>query len=134
MSKPGGGIQLKLGQLKVKSSKPKAQQDDNNNINLNNSANKNSFEETFPTNSNNHQLAQSLSSLRLTAECNLAEKIREKRLRNYRSVLSVPFNMRRTRVLSQTKSLPLGSNGILYWMSREQRVQGLLKFITKPSS
>jgi hypothetical protein len=131
MSKSSGGIQLKLGQLKLKSSKPKAQEDNkNNNLNTSSPAISNYFDHTSPSTSRTLQTRELFSSPKTNTECTLAEKIRAKRLRNFQSVLSTPFNTRRTRILSQTKTLPPNSNGILYWMSREQRVQGLFSVYT----
>lgn len=45
-----------------------------------------------------------------------------------KDILSFKFNKKRCRLLS--KSMDIGENGggILYWMSREQRVQGLWNF------
>jgi hypothetical protein len=128
MSKPGGaGISLKLGQLKLKSSKPKPKVD--NNQQSNNAVVSTSAVEIASTSQPNASTSSNLiqSDSPAVKECDLAEKIRIKRFRKFQSVLSPSssFNMRRVRFLSQTKTIPAGSNGILYWMSREQRVQGL---------
>ena len=54
----------------------------------------------------------------------LGEKIRMSRLSICKSVAEFKFNKKRVRVLSKTLDCPEDSNGILYWMSRDQRVQG----------
>lgn len=48
-----------------------------------------------------------------------------KRVQCAKSILDFKFNKKRCRLLS--KSMDIGDNGggILYWMSREQRVQGI---------
>ena len=46
------------------------------------------------------------------------------RQRTAKSVLDVEFPMGRARLLSKQSTIPKGNNGVLYWMSREQRVQG----------
>jgi deoxyribodipyrimidine photo-lyase len=65
------------------------------------------------------------SSRERPANYSLLEEIKKQRSRMYKSILAFPFNKHRARVLSECKQLPENSKGILYWMSREQRVQGL---------
>ena len=35
------------------------------------------------------------------------------------------FNKKRVQMMSKATDVPSGSQGIVYWMSREQRVQGM---------
>ncbi len=41
-----------------------------------------------------------------------------------RAALGCEFNKKRLRYLSDTQKIKQGSDGVLYWMSRDQRVQG----------
>lgn len=61
-----------------------------------------------------------------TSSSELADSIQEKRTRLYEDITEFRFNKKRVRVLSDAKVIPTGSEGILYWMSRDQRVQGNL--------
>lgn len=54
----------------------------------------------------------------------LIDEIRKKRVSLYESVAAFRFNKKRVRVLSEATDIPDNSNGIVYWMSRDQRVQG----------
>lgn len=54
----------------------------------------------------------------------LIEEIRNKRVSLYESVAAFRFNKKRVRILSETKEIPENSKGLVYWMSRDQRVQG----------
>lgn len=56
----------------------------------------------------------------------LVDEIAKKRLKLYESVDAFRFNKKRVRVLSETREIPENSNGLVYWMSRDQRVQGIL--------
>ena len=42
------------------------------------------------------------------------------------SVAEFKFNKKRVRVLSKAQDFPDNSEGVVYWMSRDQRVQGEL--------
>ncbi|XP_038049381.1 deoxyribodipyrimidine photo-lyase-like isoform X2 [Patiria miniata] len=53
----------------------------------------------------------------------IMEKLAALRLRTAGSVAAFKFNKKRVRVLSQVKDVPEGCHGIVYWMSRDQRVQ-----------
>jgi hypothetical protein len=55
----------------------------------------------------------------------LVDDIRKRRHEAYESVAAFKFNKTRVRVLSDCKEIPDNSKGVLYWMSRDQRVQGL---------
>lgn len=52
------------------------------------------------------------------------QKIKESRTSVCGSVAEFKFNKKRVRVLSKTQDFPDDSNGVVYWMSRDQRVQG----------
>lgn len=54
----------------------------------------------------------------------LINEIKEKRARLYESVNGFKFNKKRVRVLTEAAEFPDYTQGILYWMSRDQRVQG----------
>lgn len=53
----------------------------------------------------------------------LIDQIDSKRLEQYESIAAFKFNKARVRVLSECKEIPEDSRGVLYWMSRDQRVQ-----------
>jgi hypothetical protein len=121
-----GSIQLRLGKLKLKKSKGK----EANAVQTN--------ETNQPTTSSvsntNVSKTQALATKRLAADIlipqnaykafELVNEIKIKRDEMYASVLTFPFSQHRCRILSESKELPVDSQGILYWMSREQRVQG----------
>ena len=54
----------------------------------------------------------------------LIDDIKNKRISLFKSIDEFRFNKKRVRVISDAKDFPDDSQGILYWMSREQRVQG----------
>jgi hypothetical protein len=58
----------------------------------------------------------------------LLELISTKRLRTSRSIIDFNFNPKRVRYVSKTGEIPNDSSALVYWMSREQRVQGLYIF------
>lgn len=51
------------------------------------------------------------------------ERVAKSRLDTAASVLDFDFNKKRVRILSDSKNVPEGRNGVLYWMFREQRAQ-----------
>ena len=51
-------------------------------------------------------------------------KVNERRKKTAKSVTEFKFNKKRVRVLSKEKDVPDECEGIVYWMSRDQRVQG----------
>lgn len=53
------------------------------------------------------------------------EKIKESRKSVCGSVAEFKFNKKRVRVLSKAQDFAEDSNGVVYWMSRDQRVQGI---------
>ncbi len=54
----------------------------------------------------------------------LANELKEKRVRLFKDITEFRFNKKRVRVLSDAKDIPDDSEGVVYWMSRDQRVQG----------
>lgn len=56
------------------------------------------------------------------------KEIIEDRLATAASIKEFKFNKKRVRVLSKTKDIPENAQSILYWMSRDQRVQGISDF------
>ena len=54
--------------------------------------------------------------------------IAESRTAVCQSVAGFKFNKKRVRVLSKAQDFPDESQGVVYWMSRDQRVQGTIKF------
>lgn len=57
----------------------------------------------------------------------LEEEIKSKRIELFESISAFRFNKKRVRVLTDANEIPEDSQGLLYWMSREQRVQGTIK-------
>lgn len=55
--------------------------------------------------------------------CDLAAEIDKKRHDLFESVSAFRFNKKRVQVLTETREFPDDAQGILYWMSRDQRVQ-----------
>ena len=52
-------------------------------------------------------------------------KIAQSRTDVSASVAEFKFNKKRVRVLSKAQDFPDSSKGVVYWMSRDQRVQGM---------
>lgn len=59
---------------------------------------------------------------------NLIKEILEARKATASSIKDFKFNKKRVRVLSKAKDIPENAQSILYWMSRDQRVQGNKSF------
>ncbi|XP_061493559.1 deoxyribodipyrimidine photo-lyase-like isoform X1 [Rhineura floridana] len=59
----------------------------------------------------------------------LAESVKQARLKAVPSVAEFKYNKRRVRLVSQDPDLKEGAQGILYWMSRDQRVQDNWAFL-----
>ena len=55
---------------------------------------------------------------------NRLTSIASKRLQVSSSVLNFNFNHKRLRNVNETEGIPKNSSAIVYWMSREHRVQG----------
>ena len=53
----------------------------------------------------------------------LADEICEKRARLFSDITEFRFNKKRVKVLTEVANIPDDAEAILYWMSREQRVQ-----------
>jgi hypothetical protein len=64
-----------------------------------------------------------------SAKSSLIDDLRKKRHELYESVAAFKFNKTRVRVLSECMEIPDNSRGVIYWMSRDQRVQGKAFFI-----
>ena len=56
-------------------------------------------------------------------------KINQRRTDVCESVSKFKFNKKRVRVLTDEEDFSEDSNGVVYWMSRDQRVQGELIFV-----
>ena len=54
----------------------------------------------------------------------ILSKVNHLRLKTANSVAHFKFNKKRVRVISDVKDVPEENHGILYWMARDQRVQG----------
>lgn len=62
----------------------------------------------------------------------LIKQITESRKKLCESVAEFKFNKKRIKVLSKVQDFPDGKNGVVYWMSRDQRVQGeIFQYINK---
>jgi hypothetical protein len=61
----------------------------------------------------------------------LIESIAQKRSSSFTSVLDFKFNKKRVRVLTPIDNMSENCNGVLYWMTREQRVQGKFQYECK---
>ena len=55
---------------------------------------------------------------------NRVASIASKRLQTSPNVLSFNFNLKRVRNVNDTLEIPKNSSAVVYWMSREHRVQG----------
>jgi deoxyribodipyrimidine photo-lyase len=63
-------------------------------------------------------------AVKKTSTEDFEQKIKDTRMSVCGSVAEFKFNKKRVRVLSKTQDFPDESNGVVYWMSRDQRVQG----------
>ena len=54
----------------------------------------------------------------------ILSKVSHLRLKTAASVAQFKFNKKRVRVISEVNDVPDENHGIVYWMSRDQRVQG----------
>ncbi|XP_060565300.1 deoxyribodipyrimidine photo-lyase-like [Ruditapes philippinarum] len=61
-------------------------------------------------------------AVKKTSTEDFEEKIKDTRMSVCGSVAEFKFNKKRVRVLSKTQDFPDESNGVVYWMSRDQRV------------
>ncbi|RNA12022.1 deoxyribodipyrimidine photo-lyase-like [Brachionus plicatilis] len=83
-------------------------------------AKKQETKQTFPV----FQSGMAASSTGNTkSPCQLAEEIKCKRNELFESVNAFRFNKKRVQVLTEAREFPEDAQGILYWMSRDQRVQ-----------
>ncbi|XP_048746495.2 deoxyribodipyrimidine photo-lyase-like [Ostrea edulis] len=56
-------------------------------------------------------------------DISLIKQVTESRKKLCDSVAEFKFNKKRVRILSKAKDFPDGTNGVVYWMSRDQRIQ-----------
>lgn len=56
-------------------------------------------------------------------------KIQLKREKTAKSILEFPFNKKRVRIVSQEQLVAEGCDGVVYWMSRDSRVQDNWAFL-----
>ncbi|XP_050417837.1 deoxyribodipyrimidine photo-lyase isoform X2 [Patella vulgata] len=63
------------------------------------------------------------------ADDDFRSKIVSRRTSVFKSVMEFKFNKKRVRVLSMAKDSPDDCNGLVYWMSRDQRVQDNWAFL-----
>ena len=68
----------------------------------------------------------STSSL-LVTNVDIVSSIEAKRKKKAASVIEFKFNKKRCRIISKSMDIGDRGGGILYWMSRDQRVQGIHK-------
>ncbi|CAG5117961.1 unnamed protein product [Candidula unifasciata] len=66
---------------------------------------------------------------KLSTTGDFIEKIIQKRAAVCESVAKFKFNKKRVRVITDMEEFSLSSNGVLYWMSRDQRVQDNWAFL-----
>ena len=59
----------------------------------------------------------------------LLEAIAKKRSSLFTSVADFSFNKKRVKIISEVKEISSNRNAVLYWMSRDQRVQGKLLYL-----
>lgn len=57
------------------------------------------------------------------------KKIQAKREDTAKSILEYKFNKKRVRIISEEQLVPEGCEGIVYWMSRDSRVQDNWAFL-----
>lgn len=79
--------------------------------------------------SNSNASSNSLSSNSDRGNNNLIEQFRNDRLKTAESVVEFNFIQKRARILNGIEKVKSGSNGILYWMFRDQRVQDNWAFL-----
>jgi hypothetical protein len=131
MSKGTSTIQLKLTNLKLSARRkdpPKVEPEKTETIEPSTSLPENKSEKKLETKNKIPYPIDEVTPLNyhnLPANKNeLLEEITRKRSNLYESIMKFPFNMKRTRILSNCKEMPKNSNGIVYWTTREQRVEG----------
>lgn len=64
-----------------------------------------------------------------SSSTNYVNQLEQDRIKVAPSILEFEFKKQRVRVLSDVKEVPEDSHGILYWMSREMRVQDNWTFL-----
>jgi hypothetical protein len=131
MSGADGSINLRLGKLKLKSAMEKEKKSSELKSLNEPSSSKQAEAEGA---SLNYRAAAATTAKKLAADVfvapnaytnfSLVNEIKIKRDELFASVLAFPFNHHRVRFLSDAEAVANNSKGILYWMSRNQRVQG----------
>lgn len=58
----------------------------------------------------------------ISTTASFIETIQSNRTKCAKSILDFSFNNKRLKVLSTTRNVPSNKSGIVYWMSRNQRV------------
>lgn len=59
----------------------------------------------------------------------MLELVKQYRLQYGKSILDCKFNKKRVRMLTDVDEFPQDANGgVLYWMVRDQRLQGIVHF------
>ncbi|BFZ00295.1 hypothetical protein BsWGS_03334 [Bradybaena similaris] len=72
---------------------------------------------------------ESPENTKVSSTCDFIARINEKRLAVCESVAKFKFNKKRVRVITDVEEFLPQSNGVLYWMSRDQRVQDNWAFL-----
>ncbi|XP_052830650.1 deoxyribodipyrimidine photo-lyase isoform X1 [Octopus bimaculoides] len=71
----------------------------------------------------NSKIEDEPADLKKSKNESLSEKIQESRIKCAKSVQDFKFNKKRVRLLNEVEEFLEGSQGVLYWMVRDQRVQ-----------
>uniref|UniRef100_A0A0L8G6Q2 Uncharacterized protein n=1 Tax=Octopus bimaculoides TaxID=37653 RepID=A0A0L8G6Q2_OCTBM len=74
----------------------------------------------------NSKIEDEPADLKKSKNESLSEKIQESRIKCAKSVQDFKFNKKRVRLLNEVEEFLEGSQGVLYWMVRDQRVQGMV--------
>lgn len=69
--------------------------------------------------------SESLPGSKPLDDVDFVQQIAQCRTAACESIEAFKFNKKRVRVLSEAKDCPDEGKGVLYWMSRDQRVQGM---------
>ena len=114
-------VQLKLGKLKLNSA-PGAEKKPSSPERFSSAGTSKSLNQMQDVTS----LVSSTKSAPSSRKYSLIDDITALRKQNCKSILNFKFNNYRTLILSECRQIRGDSKGILYWMSREQRLQGKL--------
>lgn len=69
------------------------------------------------------KMYQFVETRTLTTSANFIEALQRNRSNAARSIIDFPFNNKRLRNLGAAKQVPKNKKAIVYWMSRDQRVE-----------